>query len=123
MPQSVEAPGPALTARLLSSANTTNGTNVKASAGKVYGIQGYNAVAAVTYLKLYNKATTPTVGTDTPVKTFALPPSSAFALDWARGYEFTTGIGFGLTATGGGADNSTTAVASGDVLGLNIDYR
>lgn len=111
-----------LTGRLLSAAATTNATNVKASAGRVYGIQGYNAVAAVTYLKLYNIATAPTVGTTVPVKTLALPPSSAFAFDWPRGYAFATGIGFGLTAAAGGADNSTTAVAAGDVLGLNIDY-
>lgn len=108
------------TARLLSAANTTNGTNVKGSAGRVYAIQGYNAAAAVRYLKLYNKATTPAVGTDTPVKTIAIPGTTVFALDWPIGYSFATGIGFGLST--GSADNDTGALTAGDILGLNIDY-
>lgn len=108
------------TGRLLSVAASTNSTNVKASAGRVYAIQGYNAANAVRYFKLYNKATAPTVGTDTPVKTLALPPGVGFAFDWSRGYAFATGIGFGLTT--GAADNDTGALTAADVLGINVDY-
>ena len=67
-------------------------------------------------------ATTPTVGTDTPIKTIAIPASSGIAFDWPVRYYFDTGIGFGLTAAAGGADNATTAVGAGDILGLNLDY-
>jgi hypothetical protein len=112
--------GISTTARLLSAAASTNGTNAKASAGRLYSIQGYNAATAVRYLKLYNKASSPTVGTDTPVKTLALPPGAGFAFDWPVGYSFATGISFGLTT--GSADNDTGALTAGDVLGLNLDY-
>ncbi|MGY3392937.1 hypothetical protein ACVWW6_005528 [Bradyrhizobium sp. USDA 3311] len=111
--------GISTTNRLLSAAATTNATNAKGSAGRLYSIQGYNAATAVRYLKLYNKATAPTVGTDTPVKTLVLPPGG-FAFDWPIGYSFGTGIGYGLTT--GSADNDTGALTAGDVLGLNLDY-
>jgi len=118
---SVGAGGVALAARLLSAAANTNPTLVKASAGRVYKIQGYNAAAAVRYLKLYNKATAPSVGTDTPVITLALQPSAAFALDFANiGFYFATGIGFGLTVAS--ADNDTTALTAGDIVGMNVFY-
>lgn len=108
------------TARLLSSAASTNDTLVKAAQGWIFAIHGYNSASAVRYLKLYNLATTPTVGTSTPFKTIALPPQVAFALDYDRGYEFDIGLGYGLTT--GSADNDTGAVGAGDILGLNIDY-
>lgn len=107
-------------ARLLSSAATTNSTLVKASAGRLFAVQGYNASGTVAYLKIYNKATAPTIGTDVPVKTIALPATTIFALDWPLGLYFPLGIGFGLTTAV--ADNSTAAVAAADILGLNFDY-
>lgn len=117
---SANAGGISSTARLLSAAGTTNSNLVKATPGRIYAIHGYNAAAAVKYLKLYNKATAPTVGTNTPVKTIALPPTAAFAFDWPAGYYFDTGIGYGIT--GAGADNDTTALTAADVVALNVDY-
>lgn len=108
-------------ARLLSSAATTNATSVKTSAGKLVKLRGYNAVASVRYLKLYNKASAPTVGTDTPVLTLALPASSAFEFDMgALGLPFATGIAYAIT--GAAADADTTAVAAGDITCLNVLY-
>jgi len=120
--QFVSGRGSALTvARLLSSAATTNATSVKATAGKVAKIVGYNAAAAVRYLKLYNKASAPTVGTDVPVVTLALQPSAAFSFDIdAIGLIFATGIAYALTT--GNADADTGALTAGDILGLNIFY-
>lgn len=113
--------GLASTSRLLSAAATTNATSVKGSAGRLYKMQGYNAATAVRYLKLYNKASAPTVGSDTPVRTIALPPGAAFDLDWSNlGYYFSTGIAYALTT--GSADADTGALAAGDILGLNMDY-
>lgn len=109
------------TYRVLSAAATTNGANIKGSAGTVKGIQGFNAKASAVYLKLYNKASSPTVGTDTPVKTIYLPASAAFAFDFGTGVAFATGIGIALT--GAGADADTTALSSGDILALNVDYH
>jgi hypothetical protein len=113
--------GIASTARLLSAAGTSgDATNVKASAGRLYAIQGYNAAAAVRYLKLYNSASAPTAGSGTPVKTLVLPPACGFTFDWPLGYTFSTGIGFTLVT--GSADNSSTSVTAADILGLNLDY-
>ncbi len=112
--------GIASTSRIVSAAGTTNATSAKASAGRIYAIQGYNAAGATRYLKIYNKASAPTVGSDTPVKTLALPAGMAFAFDWPLGYYLGTGIAYALTT--GAADNDTGALTAADVLGLNIDY-
>jgi len=105
---------------LLSAAASTNGTSVKATAGAVKSIQGYNAKATAVFLKFYNKASAPTVGTDTPVKTLYVPASSAFVFDFPAGYTFTTGIAYALTGASPLAD--TTALVLGDILCLNVDY-
>lgn len=105
--------------RLLSSTNTTNSTLVKASAGTVLSVTGFNTNASARYLKLYSKATAPTVGTDVPLVTQYLEPQSAFQFDVP--YYFSTGIGFALTT--GSADNDTGAVGAGDILALNVAYR
>jgi hypothetical protein len=109
------------TSRVVSAAASTNATSAKASAGRVYAIQGYNAATSVRYLKIYNKASAPTVGTDTPIKTLALPPSAGFAFDFPVGYYFATGIAYALTT--GSADSDTGALTAADVVGLNVDYQ
>lgn len=106
--------------RLLSSAATTNGTNVKNAAGTIHKIN-LNVAVAGKFLKLYNKATAPTVGTDTPVMTIPLAATGAREIDFGpNGLYFATGIGYGITGAIGDAD--TTAVASGDITGMNILY-
>lgn len=107
-------------ARLLSSAATTNATSVKASAGDVFKIFGNNTTATKRYLKLYNKASAPTVGTDTPVLTFPLPGSAAFDISITQGAYFSTGIAYAIT--GAAADADTTAVLAGDIECLNFLY-
>lgn len=109
--------------RIASSANSTNGTVAKAGAGDLFAIQGYNTTASVVYLKLYNKASAPTVGTDTPIKTIPIPPNAPIPANcaWANGLYFSTGIAYALT--GAAADSDTTAVAAGAIVGLNLDYQ
>lgn len=108
-----------LVTRLLAAAATTNATVAKASAGKLAAVFGYNAATSVRYLKIYNKASPPAVGTDVPVFTLALPPAKDFWFDWgAWGFIFSTGIAFAITAGGGDAD--ATACAANDVVGLNV---
>jgi hypothetical protein len=111
---------PNTSSRIPSSAASTNATLAKSSEGLLFYISGFNAAVATRFLKLYNKATAPTVGTDTPLLTIAIPASSAFVLDFSRGVDFDTGIGYALTT--GAADNDTGAVAAADILGLNILY-
>lgn len=108
----------ASTSRLLSAAGTTNATNVKGSAGYVRQISGNNVSGSARYLKLYDKATAPMVGTDTPRKTHYLPAGQSFVFDCNDLYA--TGIGFAIT--GAAADNDTTAITAGDIVCLNVDY-
>lgn len=102
------------------SAATTNGANVKASAGQLYGWYLYNANAATRYVKLYNTAGTPSVGTDTPVMTLPIPPGGAANVLAEVGMPFATGIGIGITT--GVADNDTGAVALNEVV-VQLFYK
>jgi len=106
----------------LVSGASTNATSVKGSAGQVGFIFAGNTNAAARYLKLYNKASSPTVGTDVPVLTFMIPGNTAgsgFSLNIPAGVKFDTGIALALTT--GAADNDTGAVAAGEIT-VNIGY-
>jgi hypothetical protein len=111
--------GPASGAKLISAA-TTNATSVKASAGQVYGWYIYNANAAVRYLKLYNKASSPTVGTDVPVMVIPIPPGAAANVEFTNGIAFGTGIALALTT--GVADADTGAVAANEIV-VNLLFK
>lgn len=109
------------TTRLLTAAATTNATSVKASAGNVHKIRGENVNAAKRYLKLYNKASAPTVGTDTPILTFVLSAAAQFDIDLGTlGHYFSTGIAYALTTAA--ADADVGALTAGDVQCMNITY-
>lgn len=102
--------------RLISAAST-NATSVKASAGIVGFIYAVNLNAAVRFLKLYNKASAPTVGTDTPVATLPIPASTTgagFQITIPVGVSFSTGIAFALTT--GFLDSDTGAVAANEIF-------
>lgn len=108
----------------LISAATTNATNVKASAAKIGYITASNVNAAARYLKIYNKATSPTVGTDTPVHTFLIPGNTAGAGTNiplpSQGIELTNGFSFALTT--GAAVSDTGAVAASELI-VNYGYK
>ena len=101
------------------SAASTNATNVKGSAGVVYSIDLSNANASARWFKMYNKATSPTVGTDTPVFRAMIPASGGRTISFPHGLTFGTGIGFALTT--GAADSDTGAVAANE-LTVNLGY-
>lgn len=112
--------GDAATPFQLISAATTNATSLKPSPGVVYGIQAYNSTATAAYVKLYNKATAPTVGTDTPVKTVEVPANSGTTIPFpVNGIGFNAGIAFAITGLPTVAD--TTAVTLSAIM-LNVDY-
>jgi hypothetical protein len=64
--------------RLISAAST-NATSLKGSAGVLFAVYAVNLNAAIRYLKFYNKASAPTVGSDTPVLTLPIPASATGA--------------------------------------------
>ena len=102
------------------SAATTNATSVKGSAGTINMMSISNIATSKRYVKFYNKATAPTVGTDTPVWTVMVPPGETHDISCGpSGMRFSTGIAFATTALITVTD--TTAVALND-LAICINY-
>jgi len=104
----------------LNSAASTNATSVSATANTLlYGYYISNTNSSVRYVKFYNKASAPTVGTDTPVLVLAIPGSGAANVSFPAGINFTTGLAFATTT--GAADSDTGAVAADEVI-VNLIY-
>lgn len=105
--------------RRLSTADT-NAAVIKNSAGQLYGVALYNVGAAIRYVKLYNKATTPNPASDIPVKTFMLPATNGkVEITWGDGVEFN--LGLGIVIVTGIADTDATPPLANEVI-ANIDY-
>ena len=68
------------------------------------------------YLKIYDKATAPTCGTDVPVKTLIIPAASTAALGGGSNVNTSEGVlislGLGICVTAGIADTDNTVVAA-----------
>ena len=101
---------------------TTNAVSIKAGGGNLYSIVGIGLTSTVRYLKLYNKASAPTVGTDIPTMTIPIPANTqgaGVALAFSIGVNFSTGIAIAITS--GAADTDTGVIGAGDVI-LNLTY-
>lgn len=106
------------------SANSTNATRCKASAGVIYGGLVTNLNAAVRYLGIFNDSASPPTCTNTPKVLVPIPGNtavggvalaSAFTVD---GIAFDTGIGICLFTTLGGTGSVAT-----DELTLTLVYK
>lgn len=109
--------------RRLSAGSTADAINAKASAGQVYGLIVTNINLSYRVVKLYNKASAPTIGTDTPVCTFIIPGNTAGAgmvSYFPDGIAFATGISYGITT--GIPDNDTGAPSANEVV-VNLFYK
>ncbi len=95
------------------------GILVLTGARQVYGWYIANLASSVRYVKLYNKATAPTVGTDTPIYTIAIPANSAANVSFEKGIPFSLGLGIGGVT--GVADSSTGAPTANDII-VNVHY-
>lgn len=94
------------------SAASTNAALIKSTAGTAYSLGVSNLTAATIYVKLYNKATAPTVGTDIPLRTFPVLAGQPIDINFGRtGVRFSLGIGIAITAAQAATD--TTVVAAG----------
>jgi hypothetical protein len=109
-------PGGRLLNARIASAASTNATSVKPAPGTLYGIHVHNTSAAAKFLKLYNKASAPTVGTDTPVLTVPIAAGVSRDINFGDiGLAFSLGIAYAITNLV--ADSDTTVVAANDVVG------
>src|SRR5690606_5833863 len=87
----------ALTAYTKIAAANTNAASVKAAAGRLHQVQVTNVAAYAVYLKLYDKASSPTVGTDTEVLTFGVPAGGSINIPFVGGLPFAAGIAIAIT--------------------------
>jgi hypothetical protein len=98
----------------LTSAATTNASAVTATPVTLFTITCSNTGAAVAFVKIYNKASAPTVGTDVPILTVAVAAGGVTAIPFAdNGYRLSSGLALAITNLG--ADTDTTVVAAAQV--------
>lgn len=103
---------------------STNASAPKTSAGNLFEVTVSNPTATAVYVKFYNKASAPTVGTDVPVLTIAVPAAAAGVGEksfnfGAIGKRFTTGIAMAVTGAAAATDTSN-AVAGVQVHGTYV---
>jgi hypothetical protein len=107
----------------LVSAATTNAASVKGSAGVLYSYSAFNLNAAPRYLKFFDKATAPTLGTDTPVLVVMIPGGTTGAgvvKSFAVGVQFSNGIA--VAVVGGMADSDATAIGAAECC-VNATFK
>lgn len=112
-------PGVPATPYFLNSAATTNGALVLTGTSGLQAFYATNEGATAAYVKLYNKATAPTVGTDIPEMIIPIPAAASGVPGVANprigfsGFRFPLGLGIAITANAVYTD--TIAVAAGQV--------
>jgi hypothetical protein len=105
----------AATISKFTAAATTNAASIKASAGRVVGWSLVNTTAAIKVFRFFNKASAPTVGTDSPAFVVYLAANGRSDIAYDGGLSFATGIA--IACTGAIGDLDATATAANDVLG------
>lgn len=102
------------TVSTINSTASTNATSVKNTAGNVFNISVSNISTSIRYLKLYNKSSAPTVGTDVPILTIPIAATSFQNIGFGTfGFRFSAGIA--LAITGAAIDNDTTTIGVSEV--------
>ncbi|WP_437740792.1 hypothetical protein WMF39_34735 [Sorangium sp. So ce1504] len=99
---------------------STTGQSVKSSAGQVFGWYLANWSSTDAFVKLYNTAGAPTVGTTQPALTLMVPAGQVVSTEHTNGIAFTNGIGIGASATA--ADNNTSAPGANTII-VNVFYK
>lgn len=114
----VTTPGGLASSPVISTA-TTNAVLVKGTpAGLIGGVFANNGASWI-YLKLFNKATAPVPGTDTPTMVIGLAPAATTQLN-CLGPGVSFNVGLGLALTGAPALLDATAIASAACVGQLI---
>jgi hypothetical protein len=114
----VTPPAPA-TPYFLNSAATTNGALIITGTSSVHSLWATNEGASPAYLKLYNKSTAPTVGTDVPEMIIPIPAAVGGLPGVANpniGFiAFRFALGLGIAITRNAVFSDTTAIGAGEV--------
>lgn len=114
----VTPPAPA-TPYFVNSAATTNGALILTGTSSVHSLWATNEGASPAYIKLYNKATAPTVGTDVPEMIIPVPAAVGGVPGVANpnmGFiPFRFALGLGIAITRNAIFSDTTAIGAGEV--------
>lgn len=105
--------GSSVFTRRISTADT-NAVLLSGAASVASFIHAANTSASWRWLKLFNKATAPIPGTDTPSVTLGIPPGGVLEFDPFQYARFSVGLGIAITA--GMGDLDATAIGAGEVL-------
>lgn len=103
----------------ISTGSDFDATVIAQGAGRLWGSTlAYNANAAVSYVKFYDKATVPDPsGGDTPIARMLIPAGGTAVLNVSP--TFIAGLAYVMVT--GAADTDENAVAANEI-GLNIEY-
>lgn len=102
----------------LTTAASTNASLVVNNARNLFTLSIANTSASAIYVKLYNLAAAPTVGTSVPIMTIPVPSNQFYTAAFGQlGQRFAAGISLAVTA--GIATTDTAAVSAGSLIALN----
>lgn len=96
---------------------TSAGTQVKTTAGRILAVCLTNTAASVRYVKFFNVATAPTMGTTSAAYEYAIPAGSSIQATFPQGLAHATGIFIAVTTAAGLTNNTSTTVAN-EVIGF-----
>jgi hypothetical protein len=113
-------PGASVGSQVYRSINVSTGALIYSSSTQLLGYIITNQNQSSTrYVRFYNSAAQPTLGTTSVYLTFAIPAASAANVNFSPGIAFSNGMG--IAASGGVADNDTTAISANDIV-ANVFY-
>ena len=97
---------------------TNTAVSVKATSGNLFGVECFNASAAVAYIQIFNTASGSVVlGTTTPIESYGIPAGADFVYESPFGISYTTAISVAATTTYNGSTAPATALV------CNFHYR
>lgn len=99
----------------IQSTASTNAVNIKTGSSRLYGVVLANKAATTLYVRLYNKATAPVAGTDSPAMVIPVLAGSTLREYFSVPISFS--LGLGIAITGLAADLDATITAADDVIG------
>jgi hypothetical protein len=114
----VTPPAPT-TPYFLNSAATTNGALIITGTSGLQSLWATNEWASPAYIKLYNKATAPVVGTDIPEMIIPVPAAVSW-VPWVANpnigfIAFRFALGLGIAITRNAVHTDTAAIGAGEV--------
>ena len=92
----------------------TNATSLRVGNSALFWLNSVNTAAYAVYVKFYDKATAPTVGTDVPVLTVMVSAGAPGLFNPAEPVYFSKGLAYAVTKLS--TDTDTTAVVAGDLI-------